>query len=330
MSIQIIQADITKVHCDAIVNAANESLLGGGGVDGAIHRAAGPKLLEECRKLGGCRTGEAKVTSGYKLPADFIIHTVGPVYHGRERDAELLANCYRNSLDIAHEAGWESIAFCAISTGAYGYPLQEATEIALTTVRDWLEDHRRKEGDEGSNASRSNEGKNTMKASTSSSYSGDELRVIFCCYSERDADVYVNTALALGIVPREENIWVPSVAFRKNDRRVQGSKPMSTECVEQRVDLTLTPTQQKNMLEGHIATDMNDHWDLLYEKGKIYCYRSWSGYCIFVAQVSRTGHIHHVLVCQDRNIYTATVQEAVKTCLQIIPGYFNHAQSWYD
>lgn len=322
MSIQIIQADITKLHCDAIVNAANESLLGGGGVDGAIHRAAGPQLLEECRGLGGCRTGEAKLTSGYKLPADFVIHTVGPVYRGREQDAEQLANCYKNSLAIAQEKGLESIAFCAISTGAYGYPIEEATKIALTTVRDWLEANKRNQGDGCHTEGRAPHG--------SSDEDTEELRVIFCCFSQRDADIYVNTALALEIVPREENIWVPSVAFSKRDFRVQHSRPMSTACVEQRVDLTLTPNQLKNMLESHISCDMNDHWDLLYEKGKIYCYRSWTGYCIFVAQVSRSGHIHHVLVCQDKNIYTASLKEAVEDCLKLISGYFNHGQSWYD
>lgn len=130
--------DITKAEVDCIVNAANESLLGGGGVDGAIHRAAGPKLLEECRTLNGCKIGEAKITRGYNLKASHVIHTVGPRYSGKEKDAELLRNCYWNSLELARANDLHSIAFPAISTGVFGYPLEAATEIALKTVSDWL------------------------------------------------------------------------------------------------------------------------------------------------------------------------------------------------
>ncbi len=135
------RGDITKSECECIVNAANPTLLGGGGVDGAIHAAAGPELLAECRTLGGCRTGEAKITKGYRLKAKYVIHTVGPVYGSTGRDEELLADCYTNSLDLAASHGIRSIAFPAISTGVYGYPVQPATEIAVRTVKTWLAGH---------------------------------------------------------------------------------------------------------------------------------------------------------------------------------------------
>lgn len=156
-----IQADITTLQIDAIVNAANASLLGGGGVDGAIHRAAGPELLAECRTLGGCRTGDAKITRGYSLPAKYVIHTVGPVWHGgKAGEKAKLADCYRRCLEVAHGNGVRTIAFPAISTGVYGYPIEEATQIAVRTVRDFL------------------------KENTTS------MEVIFCCFSEHDLSVY--------------------------------------------------------------------------------------------------------------------------------------------
>lgn len=164
--ISIVIDDITRLSLDAIVNAANESLLPGGGVCGAIHRAAGPELEAECRGIGGCPTGQARITQGYRLPARYVIHTVGPVWRGgTANEAELLARCYRSSLALARDHGVNSIAFPAISTGIYGYPLAPATAIAIRTVRDWLA--------------------NEMKPRS----------VTFCCFSAEVAAVY-SAALA--------------------------------------------------------------------------------------------------------------------------------------
>lgn len=140
--IELVKGDITKISADAIINAANTTLLGGGGVDGAIHRTAGPKLLEECRGLGGCETGQAKITEGYRLPARYIIHTVGPVWHGgTAKEEELLASCYRNSLELAKKYSLKTIAFPSISTGAYRFPIEKAAKIAYKTVGMFLEEN---------------------------------------------------------------------------------------------------------------------------------------------------------------------------------------------
>lgn len=159
--IELFLGDITTLKVDAIVNAANRSLLGGGGVDGAIHSAAGPKLLEECRSLNGCETGEAKITKGYNLPAKYVIHTVGPVYFSLQKNKEqMLSNCYFNSMKLAAQYGVKSIAFPCISTGVYAFPAEQAAEIALRSVRLSLMRYPKIE------------------------------RVIFCCYLQRDYDIY--------------------------------------------------------------------------------------------------------------------------------------------
>ena len=139
--ITVKEGDITLLQVDAIVNAANSSLLGGGGVDGAIHRAAGPELLSECRKLGGCPTGEARITRAYRLPSTYVIHTVGPVYSGKPEDKELLASCYRSSILLALEYQVKSIAFPSISCGVYGYPIEDASRIAVQTCAELLREH---------------------------------------------------------------------------------------------------------------------------------------------------------------------------------------------
>jgi O-acetyl-ADP-ribose deacetylase (regulator of RNase III) len=158
--IEIMKGDITTLKLDAIVNAANRSLLGGGGVDGAIHRAAGPELLIECRKIGGCSTGMAKITKGYNLPAKYVIHTVGPVYGGTDEDRRLLSDCYSNSLKLAVKNQITTIAFPAISCGAYGYPLKEACSVAIDTTCDFLKNN------------------HTLK------------KVVFILFSAQDCDVY--------------------------------------------------------------------------------------------------------------------------------------------
>lgn len=156
---EIIQGDITTLKIDAIVNAANKSLLGGGGVDGAIHRAAGVELLKECKELDGCDTGDAKLTGAYNLPCTYVIHTVGPIWHGgKHNEAKLLASCYRNSLLLAVKYGIKSIAFPSISTGAYGFPIKEAAKIAIEEIKNF-------------------------------EYSYD-LKVIICCFSLKDKEVY--------------------------------------------------------------------------------------------------------------------------------------------
>jgi O-acetyl-ADP-ribose deacetylase (regulator of RNase III) len=166
--ITVVRGDIARLDADAIVNAANASLLGGGGVDGAIHRAAGPELLAECRTIGGCPTGQARMTAGYRLPARHVIHTVGPVYHDGDRgEPEALRSCYRESLRLAERAGLQTVAFPCISTGVYGYPKAEACGIAVAEVSAWMAAH------------------------------GLPAQVVFCCFDAEDARLYTRR---LGVI----------------------------------------------------------------------------------------------------------------------------------
>ncbi len=216
----VVSGDITRLNVGAIVNAANTSLLGGGGVDGAIHKAAGPELLAECRTLGGCPTGEARITAGYRLPARHVIHTVGPVYSkGQSGEPALLRSCYRKSLRLATEAGLASVAFPCISTGAYGYPKAAACEIAVTTVEEWLTTH--------------------------------ELprTVTFCCFGSEDAALYraqlgeatpavaTVSGTAPGGAPRRLDCWVDAAGRLALRVHSQGADANSGEIHVDRAEL---------------------------------------------------------------------------------------------
>ncbi|KAI7197561.1 hypothetical protein D0869_09544 [Hortaea werneckii] len=218
--ISLIRTDITTLAVDAVVNAANTSLLGGGGVDGAIHSAAGPSLLAECRKLNGCETGEAKITGAGDLPCKFVIHAVGPVYGRENRKAEggaarLLRSCYRRSLEVARENGVRSVAFSALSTGVYGYPSEEAAEVAVQAVKGWLEEEEEDGGEKG---------EPKME------------RVVFCSFLEKDEKAYER------VVPR----YFPPVKTEKEttDTASKDSKSEGAHAESATPDLPNVPTKE--------------------------------------------------------------------------------------
>lgn len=293
--LRVIQGDITGLDVDAIVNAANEPLLGGGGVDGAIHRAAGPGLLDECRGLGGCPVGQARLTRGHRLKARHVIHTVGPVYHGGARgEPALLASCYRESLRLCAEAGLASIAFPCISTGAYGYPKDEACAIAVDTVAEWLAGH-------------------------------EEPRIVkFCCFSGDDVARYGRRIAALltdedegdddhfasirwrapeenpfGVEVLDCRHFAQSMVATTGDERLAGlfldlrgsdgaqhrgrepEGPVMIAC-----DLRYPPAGEVGDGPLFRAEAMEDKWDIYHHEGRLYFARSWSGVLEYTAEVA--------------------------------------------
>lgn len=253
--LDVVQGDITELKVDAIVNAANSSLLGGGGVDGAIHRAAGPDLLNECKTLGGCQPGEAKLTKGYNLDAKFIIHTVGPIYSGSLQDAVTLANCYRNSLNLARENDVHTIAFPSISTGVYGYPVAEAAFVACKTILEWLRDNK----DYTLQV--------TMVCFDGKTFSSYNMASgLINAYMH--ADDYLLEAMKDGMSPAAYTDWK--------------IKPMPKETAAGVFEREMSARDLEILSFGHIPQEMADQWFWYAEDGKLYAHRSLNGNCMFI------------------------------------------------
>lgn len=269
MKIQLMLGDITKIdNVQAIVNAANESLLGGGGVDGAIHFAAGSELLEECRTLGGCRIGEAKLTKGYLLPCEYVIHTVGPRWHGGNYgEADALAACYVNSLEVAREHGIRSIAFPAISTGAFGYPVKEAAKVAVKAVNEYLTGHE------------------------------DDFEAVYLVMFDRQTHDVYKKALDDVLNGAEDK----PVALRSDWKNL----PMPEQCDHFTLKRKFSEQEMKNLRHGGIPQVMEDKWFWYMEGNKLYAHRSWTGYCIYEVEFSDSEE-HQVTVNRDPGQYKCT------------------------
>lgn len=285
VNIKAILGDITKQgNVDAIVNAANTSLLGGGGVDGAIHRAAGPELLEECRTLHGCKTGEAKITGAYKLPCVYVVHTVGPIWKGgNSSEDELLKNCYINSLLVAKRKGIRKIAFPSISTGVYSFPLNRAAEIAVKAVCDFVDAH-------------------------------PEMfdLIEWVCFDEETLEAYSKQIKKLfgeskePVFPDEDELADKNRITVKTDWWKTLDMPEKHEVFT--FKRTFSPEQMEKLKKGHIPEEMEDKWFWYMEGNTLYAHRSWTGFCIYIISFSEDGN-HTVTVNRELSQYKETIIE---------------------